>query len=75
MVKVGDLISLSDCNGKEIFPQIKLGIETDVQNFSGNLKLMSVSDTRLHRDDYIMLTGKRRHCTNTGNERTYRFAT
>lgn len=63
-----------DCNGKEIFSQIKLGIETDVQNFSGNLKLMSVSDTRLHRDDYIMLTGKRRHCTNTGNERTYRFA-
>ena len=60
-------------NGKEIFPKIKLGLETDVQNFSSNLKFMSVSDIRLHKDDYVMLTGKRSHCTNAGNERTYCF--
>lgn len=62
-----------DYNGKKIFSDIQLGLETDLQNFSDNLKFVSVSQSKSHKDDYIMLTGKRSHCTNFANERTYRF--
>ncbi|WP_255489368.1 glycoside hydrolase family 97 protein [Dysgonomonas sp. 216] len=62
-----------DHNGKTIFSNIKLGLETDLQNFSDNLKLVSVSKSKWHKDDYIMITGKRSHCTNFANERIYRF--
>ncbi len=60
-------------NGKQIIPYIKLGIETDLQNFTDNLKFVSASQIKLHRDNYMMLTGKRSLCTNIANERIYRF--
>lgn len=62
-----------DYNGREVISNIKLGLETDLQNYSDNLKFISVSKNKSHRDDYVMITGKRSHCTNRANERTYRF--
>ncbi len=62
-----------DYDGKQIFSDIKLGLETDLQDFSDNLKFVSVSKAKSHKDNYVMLTGKRSHCTNAANERTYHF--
>lgn len=50
-----------------------LGLVTETQDFSNNLKLLSVTDTKMIRDDYRMITGKKSHCTNEAHERTYRF--
>lgn len=69
----GDPYFSVDYNGKEIFSNIKPGLETDLQDFSENLKFVSASKAKRHKDDYVMLTGKRSHCTNLANERTYRF--
>lgn len=38
-----------------------------------NLILADVSETRPVMEDYVMLAGKRRHCTNSGNEVVYTF--
>ena len=42
-------------------------------SFTDNIRLKSVSGTKLIEDDYVMLTGKRSHCQNRGNERIFRF--
>lgn len=56
-----------------ILNDISLGLKTDRQNFSDNMRLVAVSDMQTVTDDYRMLTGKRSHCRNSGNERTYTF--
>lgn len=49
-----------------------LGLKTDKQDFS-KLTLISESpETQVH-DAYTMLHGKRKHCENTGIEKTFRF--
>lgn len=49
-----------------------LGLKTDAQDFS-KLTLVSESpDAQVH-DDYTMPHGKRKHCENTGIEKTFRF--
>lgn len=60
-------------NRNRLLSFIKLGLETDRQIFSDRLRLLSVSNEKLHKDDYMMITGKRSHCINTANERTFRF--
>lgn len=51
----------------------ELGLKTESQDFSDNLKLVSVSAPVRIEDDYTMITGKRSHCVNQAHERTYRF--
>ncbi|MDR0961928.1 MAG: glycoside hydrolase family 97 protein [Mediterranea sp.] len=48
-----------------------IGLETDRQRFADNLRLLGVSAPTTVTDDYIMITGKRRHCLNQGTERIY----
>ena len=62
-----------DYNGQSVFSKVKLGMSTESQDFSGGLEMVSASKPRLHKDDYMMLTGKRSHCVNSANESTYRF--
>ena len=38
-----------------------------------NLELKSISDAQAIHDEYIMLTGKRKQCSNDANEYTYSF--
>lgn len=58
-------------NGQYVFERIGLGLKTNRQNLTTGLRLHSVSEATPHTDDYQMLTGKRSHCTNQANERTY----
>lgn len=60
-------------NNRCILSQTRLGINTDQQSFAGDLKLKSVSEAELVKDDYEMLIGKRSHCTNEAFEKTYNF--
>lgn len=57
---------------KNILSGVALGMETEKQKFD-NLKLLSVSKALPVNDDYLMITGKKSHCTNQGMERTYHF--
>lgn len=59
-------------SSKSILSKGVLGIETERQKFC-ELKLRSVSGISKISEDYPMITGKRRHCSNKGVERTYRF--
>lgn len=59
-------------NGKNVLEGAKLGMETDLQSFR-KLRPLSVSEAKQHKDDYVMVSGKRTHCTNTAFERVFRF--
>lgn len=56
----------------EVLQNSLLGLKTDKQDFS-KLTLVSESPETPVRDDYTMLHGKRKHCQNTGIEKTFRF--
>lgn len=62
-----------DYEGRQILSQSRLGLETDAQKLTGNLKLKSVSGVKCITDDYRMITGKRSHCVNKASERIYSF--
>lgn len=47
-----------------------IGLRTDHRNFSGKLRIVGISDVNKHVDEYKMLTGKRRFCSNSANECT-----
>lgn len=67
-------ISYKDKSSKKtLFSKIRLGISTDQQFFNKNLRLLSVSPSTSIHENYKMITGKRSHCINQGNERTYLF--
>lgn len=57
---------------KNALTKARLGLETELQHL-GSLKLASVSEATPVEDDYVMITGKRSHCTNKAVEKTYRF--
>lgn len=59
-------------NGKSVLEGAKLGLETDRQSF-GKLRLLAVSEAKKHSDDYVMITGKRTHCTNIASEQVFRY--
>lgn len=60
-------------NGQAIVNVSEIGIETDRQRFHGNLKLKNAGKRKTINESYTMLTGKRMHCRNKGNEQTYTF--
>lgn len=64
---------LEDGVAKTVFSQIDLGLKTDAQDLGSNLKLISASESRKIYEDYMMVTGKRSHCTNEATERVFRF--
>ncbi len=68
---LGEIGFTVEYKGKCILPYAKLGLETDHQNFGGNLILKSVSKAQPIVDDYEMKTGKRSHCINRASERVY----
>lgn len=69
----GPLLKVS-YKGTEVLPGVRLGLVTDRQNYADSLKLISVSDVKTVKDDYVMLTGKRSHCVNQASEQVYSFA-
>jgi hypothetical protein len=60
--------------GKAVGNPVKLGVLTSVENYSEALTLKSKSADKLVKDDYMMISGKRSHCVNAANERTYHLA-
>ena len=58
---------------KTVFSQVNLGLKTELQDLGSALKFISVSRPKDIKDDYTMITGKRKHCTNRAVERTYQF--
>lgn len=57
--------------GQSVFQRIDLGLQTNRQDLVTGLRLKSASETAPHTDDYQMLAGKRSHCVNHANERTF----
>jgi len=57
----------------QVFANIHVGLVTETANLDSALVLKSVSCAKKVVDDYIMLTGKRSHCTNSATERTYTY--
>lgn len=57
--------------GMTVLSDSKLGLTTDLRDWSGNLEIVSASPVKEVRDDYIMITGKRSHCVNTANEKVF----
>lgn len=51
--------------------KVQTGIAFDKD--ATQMELLSVSPTKKHKDDYMMLSGKRSHCVNQANIRTFRF--
>ena len=49
-----------------------IGVQTK-QGRGKDLQLKHISKVRKHTDDYMMLTGKRRHCHNEAHEYTYTY--
>jgi hypothetical protein len=60
-------------SAKPIFTGVGLGLRTETRDLAGGLRLVSASKPLLVEEDYTMITGKRSHCINRANERTYRF--
>lgn len=58
---------------KSILSDAQIGMETQLMSFTDNVRLKSVSEIKLIEDDYVMITGKRSHCTNKGYEKTFWF--
>ena len=49
---------------RRVLSDTRIGLETQLMSFTDNIRLKSVSGTKLIEDDYVMLTGKRSHCQN-----------
>ncbi len=62
-----------DYEGKRMLSRTALGLETNKQQWTDNMKLKSVSKARRITDDYRMVTGKRSHCRNRATEQVYSF--
>lgn len=62
-----------DYEGKRMLHRTTLGLETNKQQWTDNMKLKSVSKARRITDDYRMITGKRSRCRNRATEQTYSF--
>ena len=62
-----------DFNGGQVIGQSSLGIRLSDADFTRGLKIESVSAITSVKDDYQLISGKRKHCTYLGNEQTVRF--
>lgn len=63
-----------DYEGKRMLHRTTLGLKTNKQQWTDNMKLKSVSKARRITDDYRMITGKRSRCRNRATEQTYSFS-
>src|SRR5690606_37312979 len=64
-------IAVNSGSSKEVVvPTVALGLKTIDKDFSTALRLSSASPVKFIREDYEMISGKRRHCTNEGAEIT-----
>lgn len=58
-------------NGKkqfEVIPNIKLGLVCSEDDFFNHLKFIKAGNPKTIHDEYAMMHGKRRRCSNLGNE-------
>ena len=60
-------------NGEEVILPSKLGIIMKDSDFSRNMKIESVSNTKSVSVDYQLLYGKQKNCSYKGNEQTFTF--
>ena len=56
-----------------IFEKLSVGLKSNMQNLSDSLQLIDISPIQKIRDEYTMITGKRKHCNNQANERVIRL--
>ncbi|MBF4470525.1 glycoside hydrolase family 97 protein [Flavobacterium sp. HJJ] len=57
----------------EVLPNSPMGIVRDDQQFTDNLKFVSVSPSKEVNQKYEMITGKRKVCTNLGIEKVFKY--
>ncbi|MFC5682201.1 glycoside hydrolase family 97 protein [Flavobacterium sp. MAHUQ-51] len=57
----------------EVIPNSPLGIIRKDQQFSDNLKFISVSKSKTINEKYEMISGKRKSCGNLGNEKVLKY--
>jgi len=73
LVADGKPVYSIDFNGAQVIGQSGLGIRLSDADFTIGLKIESVSAIKSVKDDYQLISGKRKHCTYHGNEQTIRF--
>lgn len=69
----GQLVTLYD-KSKQMVTRIHLGLITDKENLDSGLVLKLSTAAKTIKADYTMVTGKRSHCTNRANEKTFTYA-
>ncbi|RVT79880.1 glycoside hydrolase family 97 protein [Flavobacterium sufflavum] len=57
----------------EVVPNSPMGITRDDQQFTDNLKLVGESKEKTVNEKYEMISGKRKLCTNLGNEKVLQY--
>jgi len=62
-----------DFNGRQILGESSLGLLLDDADFTKGLKIQSVSEVKFIRDQYNIISGKRKNCVYDGLEKTVRF--
>jgi hypothetical protein len=68
----GQSVTLYD-KSKQIVTRIHLGLITDQGNLDSCLVLKQSTAVKTVKADYTMITGKRSHCTNRANEKTFTY--
>ena len=58
---------------RQMVTRIHLGLMTDRGSLDSDLVLTRSAATKTVNDDYTMLSGKRKHCQNQANERTFTY--
>lgn len=69
----GQSVTLYD-KSKQMVTRIHLGLITDQGNLDSGLVLKLSTAAKTIKADYTMVTGKRSHCTNRANEKTFTYA-
>ena len=68
----GQSITIFNKN-KQMVTRIHLGLITNQGNLDSDLVLKETSATKTVKADYLMVTGKRKHCSNRANEKTFTY--
>ena len=68
----GQSVTLYD-KSKQMVTRIHLGLITDQGNLDSCLMLKQSTAVKTVKADYTMITGKRSHCTNRANEKTFTY--
>ena len=68
----GQSVTLYD-KSKQMVTRIHLGLITDQGNLDSCLVLKQSTAAKTIKADYTMVTGKRSHCTNRANEKTFTY--